>query len=142
MRFLRTIKISLVVWWGAMFLDSLRIAYSRYVAVERVLSPNGTLESELLIAFAALLFAVYLCSERFFFKKSRIRMLAEKSPKRIRLAFIITTILGTAFGQASVIWGGEALKATDNYSLLFALCGIGVLFMAVAFPWQCRASTK
>jgi multisubunit Na+/H+ antiporter MnhB subunit len=138
MKFRLKLKTALTAVWGAMFLDFLRMAYSRYVSIEWALSPNGTLEAGLLVAFAILFLAAYVGVDRFFFKESRTRRLAEKSPKRIRVAFVITTILGTAFGQASVIWGGEALKATGRYSFLFVLYGIGVLFMAYAFPWRWR----
>jgi len=136
-----TIRINCVLW-VLMLLSSLYVVYSKHTLVEMSSVQNGRLFSQILITEAALLFAIYAIAERLFFRRSRVRRLAQKSPKNIIVAFYLTTIMGSAFEETCVIWGEETLKTTGNYSFLFVLYGIGLLFMAYAFPWKWRIGTE
>ena len=141
MNFDKTIKVNIVIW-GIMFLNSLYMVYSKYIEAEVSLRQNGVLFSKVLIVQAVIIFCLYFNIERVLFRKSRLNKFIQRSPNKISIPFYFITIIGLAFAQAAIIWGAEALKSSGNIAFLFALYGVGILFLAYSFPWKWRVSIK
>ncbi len=131
-----------MIIWGVMVIDAAYMMYSKFYNHEIALRQNGDLFSKILIAEAVFLFIVLFIIERFLFRKSRINKCIQDSPIKLIIPFYIVTILGTAFAQASIIWGGETIEATGNNTFVFVLYGIAILFLLYFFPWGWRLKEK
>ncbi|MEW6489646.1 MAG: hypothetical protein AB1578_17270, partial [Thermodesulfobacteriota bacterium] len=141
MQFRKTLINNWIIW-SLMAINGVYMMYSRFHNAEVNIQTNGGLFSVVLICEALFLFVLLFCVERFLFRKSRIRRFGKDEPKRIVIPFYFSTILGTAFAQASIVWGSEALKATGDSGFMFVLYGISIVFLGYFFPWRWRLATE
>ena len=139
MKFKKTIITNMVIW-GIMVIDSFYVMYAKPQYFESPNINNGILYSKILIGEAILLFIILLCIERFLFRRSRVKKFFIDTPFRLIVPLYIMTIIGTAFSQASIIWGNESFKAVGDNVFIYVLYGIGILFAIYYFPWSWRLS--